>query len=742
MAVNLSPVGGVAAQFFTNTGAVLTGGKLYTYLAGTTTPATTFTSSNGATPWSNPIVLDAAGRVPNSGEIWLTDGISYKFVLKDSNDVLIATYDNITGINSNALAFTSQQQIITATAGQTVFNLSISYLPGTNSLSVFVDGVNQYGPGAQYAYTETDSDTVTFVSGLHVGAQVKFTTTQQQSAGAVDAEQVSYQPPFTNAVATNVEAKLAQTVSVLDFGAVGDGIVNDWEACQKACDYVQSIGGGTVLFPAGKIYRIAGNTIIIWGNNVNLIGYGATLYKDNAGGSAGYYGDALTVFGKVNGYLYYSPQVAGGTYTSPATYTGTTVASVNINIEGFRVTFGTHSTDTINGISGLNFAHVTVKNCVVVSSPQTSFAWVATENTSCLHLTMDNCFSDGSGMQAFRFNSYNTNPNDAGEMFAKVINCRSENTQLTVVSPWAEQYGLPSSAFVRASSNNIQFQVSFDNCQFDATTHLLDGYRTTSFRNCRLGFVFALNASPACVLMFDNCRFRDFDVATGTGGIYSQFFARNTSNSKAVIDIKACTFDTPAAADYSIYSRGFDVNVVDCTGEMTVYAIDWTTEISSVRIENCTLKNPGSAPLSFAAENVSVLACEVYTPLNIIQSGAKAVSVQDNKFFVDNTFSTFCVVVTNGSVTAINNIVDYTNNSYATVLIAPLANTLLKTNQYLYASGAEISYDQSYANATPTTGYWQATSRIIRAQQTVGSPKAWVCTVAGAPGTWVSEGNL
>ena len=39
MAVFLSPVGGVAAQFFTNTGAVLTGGKLYTYAAGTTTPS-------------------------------------------------------------------------------------------------------------------------------------------------------------------------------------------------------------------------------------------------------------------------------------------------------------------------------------------------------------------------------------------------------------------------------------------------------------------------------------------------------------------------------------------------------------------------------------------------------------------------------------------------------------------------------------------------------------------------------
>lgn len=97
MAVSLSPVGGVAAQFFTNTGAVLTGGKIYTYLAGTTTPAATYTTSAGSTAWSNPVVLDAAGRVSGSGEIWLTDGTLYKFVLKDSTDTLIATYDNISG---------------------------------------------------------------------------------------------------------------------------------------------------------------------------------------------------------------------------------------------------------------------------------------------------------------------------------------------------------------------------------------------------------------------------------------------------------------------------------------------------------------------------------------------------------------------------------------------------------------------------------------------------------------------
>jgi hypothetical protein len=239
MAVNLSPYGGVGAQFLDNSGNVLTGGKIFTYAAGTTTNQATYTTSAGNIPHSNPIILDASGRVPSGGEIWLTDGLSYKFILRDANDVLIATYDNVTGINSNFVNFTNEQEIQTATAGQTVFNLvSTTYQPGTNSLSVFVDGVNQYGPGAQYAYIETNSTTVTFVNGLHVGALVKFTTSQLNSSGAsVNAAQVSYDPPFTGAVATNVEVALSRTISVDDFGADPTGIADSYAAIQAALDY-------------------------------------------------------------------------------------------------------------------------------------------------------------------------------------------------------------------------------------------------------------------------------------------------------------------------------------------------------------------------------------------------------------------------------------------------------------------------------------------------------------------------
>jgi hypothetical protein len=97
MTVQLSYFAGAGWQFFDNDGVPLAGGKLYTYLAGTSTPGVTYTTSAGNIAHSNPIVLDSAGRVPS--EVWLPNGVTYKFVLKTSADVLIGTWDNISGIS-------------------------------------------------------------------------------------------------------------------------------------------------------------------------------------------------------------------------------------------------------------------------------------------------------------------------------------------------------------------------------------------------------------------------------------------------------------------------------------------------------------------------------------------------------------------------------------------------------------------------------------------------------------------
>jgi hypothetical protein len=102
MAVNLSPIGN-GFQFLSVLGQPLTGGLLYTYQAGSTTPLTTYTDPSGLIANTNPIVLGVDGRPPS--EIWFADGYNYKFVLADSANVVIATYDNLYGIpTANAVA--------------------------------------------------------------------------------------------------------------------------------------------------------------------------------------------------------------------------------------------------------------------------------------------------------------------------------------------------------------------------------------------------------------------------------------------------------------------------------------------------------------------------------------------------------------------------------------------------------------------------------------------------------------
>ena len=143
MAVFLSPIGGAGWQFFNNDGTVLSGGKLYTYSAGTTTPKASYTTSAGNIAHSNPIILDSAGRVPG-GEIWLLSTSAYKFVLNTSADILLGTYDNVWGIGAAGGSEPISQIIYTATGtgAQTTFGLG-STPTNENTTNVYINGIYQ-----------------------------------------------------------------------------------------------------------------------------------------------------------------------------------------------------------------------------------------------------------------------------------------------------------------------------------------------------------------------------------------------------------------------------------------------------------------------------------------------------------------------------------------------------------------------------------------------------------------------
>jgi hypothetical protein len=215
MTVNLSALAGAGAQFLDNNGNILSGGKLYSYAAGTTTPETTYTSASGSTAHTNPIILNSAGRVA-TGEIWLTEGVAYKFSLYTSANVLIATYDDIPSIND------------------------------LTALNVFVGNLaNTSDPALGDAL---------------VGFR------QSNSNGNL-----------AGSVARTVHQKLQEIISVKDFGAVGDGVTDDTAAIQAAISYVESRTGnrgGNIFLPSGD-YLIT-SPLVILGAGVVLCGEGAS----------------------------------------------------------------------------------------------------------------------------------------------------------------------------------------------------------------------------------------------------------------------------------------------------------------------------------------------------------------------------------------------------------------------------------------------------------------------------------
>ena len=134
-------------QQFHKDGEPLSGGKLYTYIGGSTNaPKATYVDPNGATESSNPIILSSQGICP---QFWCEAGL-YKFVLTDSSGNEIASRDYVDGIGGGA-AITGDHKVMVnssdtpaylgskvyADGGLVVQEVEVS--PGTYKMHLFPD---------------------------------------------------------------------------------------------------------------------------------------------------------------------------------------------------------------------------------------------------------------------------------------------------------------------------------------------------------------------------------------------------------------------------------------------------------------------------------------------------------------------------------------------------------------------------------------------------------------------------
>jgi len=236
MTVSLSPFAGAGWQYFDNNGVPLAGGLLYTYAAGTSTPAVTYTSFAGNVANSNPIVLDSSGRVPN--EVWLTTGVGYKFVLQNSNATQIGSWDNIP---NNAVApYANDSQYI-------------SYEQGNSTTA------GNFIVGQRYLITSVGTTNFVAIGASANTTGIYFTATGVGSGTG------------TAQISLTVQAKLQQYVTPLDFGAFGDGSHDDTQAMMNA------FASGLPVDGLGKTYVVNNSSLntVIDTTATGSIGYGA-----------------------------------------------------------------------------------------------------------------------------------------------------------------------------------------------------------------------------------------------------------------------------------------------------------------------------------------------------------------------------------------------------------------------------------------------------------------------------------
>ena len=275
MSINLSAFAGAGAQFSDANGAPLTGGLIYTYLSGTTTPVTTYTTRDGTTNNTNPIVLDAAGRTPN--EIWLDGGVLYKFILKTSAFVQIGSYDDIPAINDT----TTFSNLITVAGTNTLTGLATPALSG-------------YAAGAQYSFIAQNANTAAVtidIDTLGVKSITKFGTVALAAgdiqAGALTLIEYDGTRFQLLNVTNNTFKNIVETTTISATAATGT--INYDVATQSIVYYTtNATANWTINLRASSAATL--NSLMSTGQTITVT-FMATL------GATAYYNSALTIDG-------------------------------------------------------------------------------------------------------------------------------------------------------------------------------------------------------------------------------------------------------------------------------------------------------------------------------------------------------------------------------------------------------------------------------------------------------------
>ena len=144
---------------------------------------------------------------------------------------------------------------------------------------------------------------------------------------SIDASAVSYKPSGTGSVATNVQSKFREFVSVKDFGAKGDGANDDYAAIM-AC--IEANPGRRIFFPKG-VYLVS-NTI--WNKYDGTVLEGETNGSYTFGQGSGYNYGTTIKWGGAAGSTVVVKVARYDSTTAPYSFSGGGIKNIRIDCAG------------------------------------------------------------------------------------------------------------------------------------------------------------------------------------------------------------------------------------------------------------------------------------------------------------------------------------------------------------------------------------------------------------------------
>ena len=210
-------------------------------------------SLDGSTPNSMGADLDM-----NSNDI-LNAGTVNTSILKLDGTVVSTSGLSAAGATLTSISHTGDGSTVAFSTGYQAFI--------KDNAQVYIDGVYQNKAG--YSISGT---TLTFSEAPPLNAGIEIVVSRTLDFGAEDAANINYTQGGTGSVNRTVLTKLQETVSVKDFGAVGDGVTDDTAAIQAAIDECEVLKK-PIFFPVGTYIITSGLTV--QQKEVHVIGEGS-----------------------------------------------------------------------------------------------------------------------------------------------------------------------------------------------------------------------------------------------------------------------------------------------------------------------------------------------------------------------------------------------------------------------------------------------------------------------------------